>query len=51
MHLRSPSGIDVGTSLPNMPAGGYASLDQLVVRTWREGHWYSWMFGAGSQSG
>jgi hypothetical protein len=51
MHLRSPSGVDVGGSLQNMPAGGYSSLDQLVVRTWREGHWYSWMFSVGSQNG
>jgi len=34
MHLRSPSGIDVGSSLVNAP---YANVDQLVVRTWREG--------------
>ena len=51
MHLRSPSGLDVGASLPNMPASGYAALDQLVVRTWREAHWYSWMFSVGSQNG
>ena len=51
MHLRSPSGVDVGDALPNMPASGYASLDQLVVRTWREYHWYSWMWSVGSQNG
>lgn len=42
MHLRSPSGIDAGDALVHAP---YADASQMVVRTWRDGHWYSWMFG------
>ena len=43
MHLRSPSGIDTGDSLVNGP---YANTEQMVVRTWRTAHWYSWMWSA-----
>jgi hypothetical protein len=48
MHLRSPSGLDYGGSLPRAP---YARLDHAVVHTWREHHWFSWMFGVGAQNG
>lgn len=48
MHLRSPSGLDTSTSLANAP---YANISQLVVRTWREYHWFSWMFTVGEQKG
>ena len=48
MHLRSPSGLDTSTSLVNSP---YANISQLIVRTWRESHWYSWMFPVGEQIG
>ena len=43
MHLRSPSGIDTGGALINAP---YADTSQMVLRTWRYAHWYSWMFEA-----
>jgi len=42
MHLRSPSGLDYGSSLPRAP---YGNLSQGVVHSWREHHWFSWMFG------
>lgn len=42
MHLRSPSGLDYGSSLPHAP---YANLSHAVVHTWRLHHWFSWMFG------
>ena len=44
MHLRSPSGLDYGSSLPRAP---YKRLDHAIVHTWREHHWFSWMFGIG----
>jgi hypothetical protein len=47
MHLRSPSGLDYGTALPRAP---YANLTQAAIRTWREYHWYSWMFEVAAQS-
>lgn len=46
MHLRSPSGLNYGASLPRAP---YADLSQAVIRTWRAAHWYSWMFGGLAQ--
>jgi hypothetical protein len=48
MHLRSPSGLDTAGALSRLP---YAATSQLTVRTWREAHWYSWMFGVASQNG
>ena len=48
MHLRSPSGLDTAGALARLP---YASTSQLIVRTWREAHWYSWMFGVAAQNG
>ena len=48
MHLRSPSGLDTSSSLVNAP---YMNISQLVVRTWREAHWFSWMFTVGEQNG
>ena len=48
MHLRSPSGLDTGTALTRLP---YATTSQLIVRTWREAHWYSWMFSVANISG
>jgi len=49
MHLRSPSGLNTGNSLAgHLP---YSSTNQLIVRTWREAHWYSWMFAVESING
>jgi hypothetical protein len=48
MHLRSPAGLDYGDSLPRAP---YARLNHAVVHSWREHHWFSWMFGGVSQNG
>ncbi len=48
MHLRSPSGLDYGDSLPRAP---YKRLDHAIVHSWREHHWFSWMFGVGAQYG
>ena len=47
MHLRSPSGIDTGDALVNAP---YVNVDQMILRTWRQFHWYSWMFGVANSS-
>ena len=47
MHLRSPAGLDYGTSLPSAP---YKRLDHAIVHSWRLHHWFSWMFGIGVQN-
>ncbi len=47
MHLRSPSGLNYGTSLPRAP---YTRLNHAIVHSWREHHWFSWMFGVGVQN-
>jgi hypothetical protein len=50
MHLRSPSGLNTGTSLAgHLPYTHPTS--QLMVRTWRDYHWYSWMFSVASVNG
>ena len=47
MHLRSPSGLDYGASLPRAP---YDDLRQAIVHSWREHHWFSWMWAATVQA-
>jgi hypothetical protein len=49
MHLRSPSGLDTGSSLAGrLP---YATTSQLIVGSWRLAHWYSWFFGVAAING
>jgi hypothetical protein len=50
MHLRSPSGLNTGTALAgHLPYTHGTS--QLVVRSWRQYHWYSWMFAVAGVNG
>ena len=48
MHLRSPSGLEFGSSLPRAP---YKDLSQAVLHSFRQHHWFSWMFGGLQQNG
>lgn len=49
MHTRSPRALDTGAALAGrLP---YADTSQLIVRSWRLAHWYSWMFRVNGTNG
>eukprot|EP00756_Hemistasia_phaeocysticola_P045314 Hpha_TRINITY_DN19072_c0_g1::TRINITY_DN19072_c0_g1_i1::g.138383::m.138383 len=48
LHTRTPASVQFVGNLPNAP---YKRPQDTVVHAWRPGHWFTWMFSVGEQTG